>query len=38
MLQVDPTANAGYLIAAYLATAAILCGYALILYRRANRR
>lgn len=37
-MQVDPTANAGYLIAAYIVTALILGGYALILFRRANRR
>jgi len=37
-MQVDPAANAGYLIAAYVVTALILGGYALVLFRRANRR
>lgn len=37
-MQVDPAANAGYLTAAYLVTALILGGYALVLFRRANRR
>jgi hypothetical protein len=37
-MQADPAANAGYLTAAYLVTALILGGYALVLFRRANRR
>jgi hypothetical protein len=37
-MQVDPAANAGYLTAAYVVTALILGGYALVLFRRANRR
>lgn len=37
-MPVDPAANAGYLTAAYIVTALILGGYALVLFRRANRR
>ena len=37
-MQVDPSANAGYLTAAYVVTALILGGYALVLFRRARRR
>jgi hypothetical protein len=37
-MQVDPSANAGYLTAAYLVTALILGGYALVLFRRARHR
>lgn len=33
-MEVDPAANAGYLIAAYVATAVILVGYAVLLWRR----
>jgi len=38
MPQVDPSANAGYLTAAYIVTALILGGYALLLFRKAHRR
>ena len=37
-MPADPSANAGYLIAAYLVTAVILGGYALVLWRRAGKR
>ena len=33
-MEVDPAANAGYLIAAYVVTAVILAGYGLVLWRR----
>jgi hypothetical protein len=33
-MEVDPAANAGYLIAAYVATAVILAGYSVVLWRR----
>ena len=33
-MGVDPGANAGYMIAAYIATAVILVGYASVLWRR----
>jgi hypothetical protein len=36
-MEVDPGANAGYLIAAYVVTAVILVGYGLILWRRLKR-
>ena len=36
-MDADPRANAGYLIAAYIVTAAILAGYALRLWLRARR-
>jgi hypothetical protein len=36
-MDVDPGANAGYMIAAYIVTAVILVGYALVLWRRYNR-
>ena len=36
-MPVDPAANAGYLIAAYVVTAVILGGYALALWRRSRR-
>jgi hypothetical protein len=36
-MPVDPSANAGYLIAAYLVTAVILGGYALVLWRNSRR-
>ena len=36
-MTAEPGANAGYLIAAYLVTAAILVGYALALWRRSRR-
>ncbi|MGQ0702787.1 MAG: hypothetical protein ACT4PM_06610 [Gemmatimonadales bacterium] len=36
-MPADPTANAGYLIAAYLVTALILAGYAVSLWRKARR-
>ena len=37
-MPVDPHANAGYLIAAYIVTALILGGYAVVLWSRARRR
>ena len=37
-MAVDPDANAGYLIAAYVVTAVILAGYALALWRKARRQ
>ncbi len=40
-MPVDPTANGGYVVAAYVVTAVILLGYALVLWRktrRANRK
>ena len=36
-MPVDPGANAGYMIAAYVVTAVILTGYALALWRRSRR-
>jgi len=36
-MQVDPGANAGYMIAAYIVTAVILGGYALMLWIRGKR-
>ena len=33
-MGVDPGANAGYMIAAYVVTAVILVGYGLVLWRR----
>ena len=33
-MEVDPAANAGYLIAAYVATAVVLAGYAVVLWKR----
>jgi hypothetical protein len=33
-MEVDPAANAGYLIAAYVVTAVILAGYGVALWRR----
>jgi len=36
-MGVDPAANAGYMIAAYVVTAVILVGYALALWRRYQR-
>jgi hypothetical protein len=36
-MPADPSANAGYMIAAYVVTAVILAGYALALWRRARR-
>ena len=37
IVGVDPGANAGYMIAAYVATAVILGGYAAMLWRRYRR-
>jgi hypothetical protein len=37
-MPVDPNANAGYMIAAYVVTAVILAGYAVMLWRRATKR
>jgi hypothetical protein len=36
-MPVDPTANGGYVVAAYVVTAVILGGYALALWRRARK-
>lgn len=36
-MQVDPSANAGYMWAAYAVAAVILVGYAVTLWRRAKR-
>jgi len=36
-MGVDPGANAGYMIAAYIVTAVILVGYAVVLWRRFKR-
>ena len=36
-MQVDPTANGGYMLAAYVVTAVILGGYAVALWRKAKR-
>ena len=33
-MNADPAANAGYMIAAYVVTAVILVGYAVVLWRR----
>ena len=35
-MPVDPSANAGYLIAAYIVTVVILGGYALALWRKSR--
>jgi hypothetical protein len=37
-MPVDPSANAGYMIAASVVTAVILTGYFLVLWRRVARR
>jgi hypothetical protein len=36
-MQIDPTANGGYVLAAYVVTAVILVGYGLVLWRKAKR-
>jgi hypothetical protein len=36
-MPLQPPANTGYMVAAYLVTAVILVGYALWLYARARR-
>jgi len=36
-VNADPAANAGYMIAAYVVTAVILVGYAVVLWRRYMR-
>lgn len=36
-MPVDPSANAGYMWAAYAVTAVILVGYAVALWRRATK-
>jgi hypothetical protein len=36
-MPVDPAANGGYVVAAYVVTAVILVGYAMILWRRSKR-
>ena len=35
-VDADPAANAGFVIAAYVVTAVILLGYAVVLWRRAR--
>ena len=35
-MAVDPTANGGYVVAAYVLTAVILVGYAVVLWRRSK--
>ena len=35
-MQTDPTANGGYVVAAYVVTAVILVGYAVVLWRRSR--
>ena len=35
-MPADPNANAGYMIAAYIVTAVILGGYAVVLWRAAR--
>jgi hypothetical protein len=37
MIQIEPPANGGYLVAAYIVTAMIVLGYAGALWRRARR-
>jgi hypothetical protein len=37
-MPADPSANAGYMIAAYVVTGVILAGYFLVLWRRVIRR
>lgn len=37
-MPIDPGANAGYLIAAYVVTAVVLGGYAFGLWRKAGKR
>jgi hypothetical protein len=36
-MEVDPGANAGYMVAAYVVTAVILVGYGLVLWRRVRK-
>jgi hypothetical protein len=36
-MPVDPNANAGYMIAAYVVTAVILVGYFVLLWRKGTR-
>ena len=36
-MPIDPTANAGYVTAAYVVTAVILVGYCLVLWRKSRR-
>jgi hypothetical protein len=35
-MPVDPTANGGYVVAAYVVTVVILVGYAVVLWRRSR--
>jgi hypothetical protein len=37
MMPVDPSANGGYMVAAYVVTAVILVGYAVSLWRKTRR-
>ena len=36
-MAIDPTANGGFVVAAYVVTGAILLGYGLLLWARARR-
>ncbi len=36
-MPVDPGANAGYVVAAYVVTAVILAGYGFVLWRRVKK-
>lgn len=36
-MLVDPGAGAGYMVAAYIVTAVILAGYAMLLWRKASK-
>lgn len=37
-MPADPNANMGYMIAAYIVSAVILVGYAVVLWRKAGSR
>ena len=37
-MEIDPAANGGYVVAAYIVAAVILGGYALALWRKAKKR
>jgi hypothetical protein len=37
-MSAEPNANAGYLVAAYVVTAVILVGYAVVLWWKAKRQ
>ena len=36
-MEIDPAANAGYMVAAYVVTAVILAGYSIVLWRKAKK-